>query len=557
MLLGDLFRIHARLDELTRAEVQLGGAAVPSVAIGRLPVRIDCDALNATLETARGHPLPLVLAKADDIGQSLSLRLRTLHRLRTNLDGALKVLELSLTASSALTALEGTLAKLPLADGDCATPVDTLASACNAVSQLLRLPPVILPLATCQSLSTFTSTPTSHPISDSPPDSQSKTTTENPPLDLQAVSNLLLSLASSNLTAACASSQDDRVIALLRLFPLIAQRAHGLDIFAAHLASLVRRNAQDDMRVPPDSSLTYFPDLLLSHYSLVATTTDTQTPFVNAVFGPAWILYILKSLYAESEARTRMVIDAWLDERDVARKLLHVESRRSKDLKPDLRADIKRSTQSSKDDDADQDLDPRQLDALLTEYALISERIRLFLRFLQVRWEEYAHLHSSVSYPALSLPGIDKSATTQQPTTSIDDSLSNNPQPLSADESRILNSLITMPSFGLESRLDEWMKGYFTLEQWFAWKGVEKAIKIDTCPASSISISTSSLDDVFFILQKSLQRCITTRDVGIVINGIALVSRVVGRVVKIWEDMWRSEKTVRCASQSVELSEHH
>lgn len=122
-------------------------------------------------------------------------------------------------------------------------------------------------------------------------------------------------------------------------------------------------------------------------------------------------------------------------------------------------------------------LDPKDLDLVLTEIALISQRTNYFQRFLK----------SKISRETTRISEKDMEST--------------------------FSSLISDLNNGknrLGERVDELMKEYLIMEEYFIRKSVEKAMRIDKYEDGATS---TCVDDSFFILKQGTSRFISSMNV--------------------------------------------
>ncbi|KAI9344623.1 COG4 transport protein-domain-containing protein [Obelidium mucronatum] len=305
----------------------------------------------------------------------------------------------------------------------------------------------------------------------------------------------LVKTITSEFDNAVAAGDEAAILRFFKLFAVVGERAVGLDKFSVVLAGVIRRLGQDFMSAVSEADRipTLYADLLTKLFEAVASLIDKQEMVVERNYGPGRLLRVIVKLQKEVDVRTSMVIESFLDKRNISRKIsdinaLDIATSQNKPVPPSAAL-----------------LDPREIDALVNEIAIISQRTRLFIRFLEVRAKSEEDKLASLLEEAAD-------QTTATSTTNI-------PQRPIELEGIVLNK-----QSGLSIRVKELMSNFATLQEFFLKKSIEKAIKLDEHEAGSQT--SSSVDDVFYIVKTSMSRTLSTADPLTICTVLESVGRI-------------------------------
>ncbi|KAJ3025059.1 UNVERIFIED_CONTAM: Golgi transport complex subunit 4 [Siphonaria sp. JEL0065] len=311
----------------------------------------------------------------------------------------------------------------------------------------------------------------------------------------------LLKTITSEFDAAVAASDQESVVRFFKLFAVVGERAMGLDKFAVVLAQVVRRLGQDLMRAVSEAERvpTLYADILTRLYESVASLIDQQEMIVERHYGPGRLLRVIAKLQKEVDVRTSIVIESFEDKRDISRKIA------------DINALDVAASQNKPAPPAAVLLDPREVDALVNEIAIISQRTRLFVRFLEVRAKGEEE----------KLASLDEEDEGSKPTSSATNVGEGGVVRRRPAE---LEGIALNKQSGLSLRVKELMSNFATLQEFFLKKSIEKAIKLDEHEAGSQT--SSSVDDVFYIVKTSMSRTLSTADPITICTVLESVGRI-------------------------------
>ncbi|KAJ3243509.1 Golgi transport complex subunit 4 [Chytriomyces hyalinus] len=346
--------------------------------------------------------------------------------------------------------------------------------------------------------------------------------TPDPLLALQQAHKSLISTIATEFDAA---SDESSILRFFKLFALVGEQAAGLDRFANVLAGVVKRLAQDFMRAATEvTAPTVYADLVTRLYEAVASLIDKQEATVERYYGAGRLLRIIVKLQKEVDVQVKIILDSFQDTRALARKVADINS-----------LEIAAS-QNKPPPAAAAQLDPREVDSLINEIALISQRSRLFIRFLEVRSKTEEEKLESLK---------EEGELTMSPVSAFSPGTAVLPSPLASASKPInwrpveLQRIALNHNSGLSIRLKELMSNFATLQEFFLKKSIEKALKLDEYePGAQTS---SAVDDVFYIVKTSLARTFSTADP----LTICTVLESVGRIL---EAEYVSVYVKRCSS---------
>ncbi|KAI1291602.1 Golgi transport complex subunit 4 [Mortierella claussenii] len=300
----------------------------------------------------------------------------------------------------------------------------------------------------------------------------------------------LLEIISTEFEDAVQRQSEQDITRYFKLFPLIEEEQVGLDKYSKFVCAIVAGKAQASLVGSPKSP-TFYADTLIRLFESIAVIIDQHQPVVEKYYGPGKMLRVIQRLQEESDIRSRKILEAFEEERDISRKIAEIKVFREpkKTLAPSI-GPIRSLTPQPSMSNSQQTvavpevIDPRELDINLNEMALISQRAHLYNRFLDSRAKsEIEHLVNEDQ---------------------VGDTLVEKPK-------NALNESGLMRASGLSRKVEEIVDHYLAIEEFFLRRSVDKAMKIDEYDAGSKT--SSCVDDVFYILKKTISRAVYTSNV--------------------------------------------
>ncbi|TPX72736.1 hypothetical protein SpCBS45565_g00171 [Spizellomyces sp. 'palustris'] len=278
------------------------------------------------------------------------------------------------------------------------------------------------------------------------------------------------------------AGNEENILRYFKIFPLVGYHEVGLDKFSAYICGSISRQCQDNMRESADRPQ-FYAGLLTRLFETIAMVIDRQEAMVDSTYGPGTMLRVIQRLQREADIQSSIILNSFTEKRQLQRKLGEVagyeESARKKLKQP--------PTESF--------LEPREVDGILSEIALISQKTRIFNRFLHVRAEaEATKLHETPLKHSDWATSLDGEGDGLVKVSKLDE---------------------------LTQRL---MDNYVSLEEYFIRRSIEKALSIDTYDKNDLT--SSCVEDVFFILKTCTRRALSTSDsncICAIINGIGKI----------------------------------
>ncbi|TNY17793.1 COG4 transport protein-domain-containing protein [Rhodotorula diobovata] len=358
-------------------------------------------------------------------------------------------------------------------------------------------------------------------------------TADLPSAPTATLAQLRASLLDTFLTsfrAAAESNDTNNINRFFKLFPMIEEEDKGLEVYAQWVADIVR--AKTGALSSKSQSPTHFSVLLTSLFEAIALIISQHQPVVEKYYGEGKMLSVAGSLMSETDKLGLRVVANWEDERRIRRRVADAHAHRfaSADAEAYARKPLPPKPGSSPMGqqgafDAPQasegDLDPREADAILTELTMMSGRWQLLRRFL------YGSLKVPIAAPPSNSDGA--TATLDPPVPSKAPEV---PAP-AADEA----DLAVVEDSELGKALTKQLRdAYMPLEVWYLRTAIERAHQMDEPDFSSTPYLSSSLDDTFYIVKKTLHRVVSTASVSNLVGMCKEMRIVLERdVAEVWK----------------------
>nr|SVE74075.1 EOG090X02VY [Daphnia barbata] len=249
-----------------------------------------------------------------------------------------------------------------------------------------------------------------------------------------------------------------------KIFPLLNMHEEGISKFGSYLAAQLKEKTLKSLRQAEGESTNvranvYFADTLTVLLESVARIIEIHQPLVETYYGPGRLLQVVEYLQPECDNQANQIL---------------AEFRRNRQLDKQIR--LVSEVLSNGGKVLSEKCDPRILDAVLAELTLLSSRTELYLRFLRRRVTNDLEV------------GIPDQQSRQ----------------LRLNE---FEKLLQSKS-GINRAVQELLGHYIMLERYFLSESVSKAVAMDT--AVEGSLTSSIVDDVFFLVKKSIRRSLTS-----------------------------------------------
>ncbi|XP_029840980.2 conserved oligomeric Golgi complex subunit 4 [Ixodes scapularis] len=250
-----------------------------------------------------------------------------------------------------------------------------------------------------------------------------------------------------------------------KIFPLLNQHDEGLHKFSLYLSAQISETAHKNLKQAQATSTSdkraniIYADTVTLLFEGIARTVEIHQPLVETYYGHGRLHTMVEMLQKECDCQVKKILEDFKKNKQFKKKAQQI------------RALLCSSKQADK-------LDPRDLDVLLAEVALLNSRAELYIRFIGRRVA--SDFEVAYQEPAVRADKI------QQFNRKIKDS-------------------------ELCKCMQEIVSSYIMMEEYFLLESVRKAIEVDTIEENSPC--SSMLDDVFFILKKCLKRAFSSASV--------------------------------------------
>ncbi|KAJ7109115.1 COG4 transport protein-domain-containing protein [Mycena epipterygia] len=292
-----------------------------------------------------------------------------------------------------------------------------------------------------------------------------------PAQTLQAAREHLLATFRHQFEQASRSRDSTTTSRFFKLFPAIGWEAEGLQAYASFVVDLVRVRAPASAKT---SSPLYYITALTALFESIALIVDQHQPVVEKYYGQGKMQSVVERLLEECDRVVKGLIEGWEEERSIKRKIADIA-----DNPPLTMASQNNGRRQQLASAPDEDVvDPREIDKVLSEVAGMAGRWNLFKKFLSESLRESA------------------------------DKTESSPPDTVSPEVAVLEATASHHLFEdvLGSR-------YIPLELWYTRTTIDRAHRLSTPDTSQSPVTTTTPDDVFYILKIVLSRLLSTGSV--------------------------------------------
>ncbi|PPQ84112.1 hypothetical protein CVT26_013223, partial [Gymnopilus dilepis] len=304
-----------------------------------------------------------------------------------------------------------------------------------------------------------------------------------PPVQtLQDARETLLKVFRENFAEASRARDSSATSRFFKLFPAIGWEEEGLEAYANFVVELVQ------VKAPPtakSSSPLYYITALTALFESIALIVDQHQPVVEKYYGPGKMKSVVKRLLEESDRVTKSLCSGWEEDRSMQRKLSEVTNN------PPI--PLHSSTSHPRRPPEDLSIDPREVDKVLSELAGMVGRWNLFKKFIldALMLKEDAEKQDAEKQDA---EGEQNGDETSPP-----------PVRISPADKEMLDNTASQKLF------DQLISTYYIpMEVWYTRTIMDKAHRLSSPNLSQSPVTTTTPDDVFYILKAVLSRLITT-----------------------------------------------
>ncbi len=340
-----------------------------------------------------------------------------------------------------------------------------------------------------------------------------------PRITLETAAESLCGLFLREFEKAAKESDGAKITRFFKLFPLIGRHEVGLDVYGRYVCQGVVAKTRANLNAGSAGNQRqdgfFYANTLTKLFEHIAQIVEGHGVLVERHYGPGSMIRVIERLQREADIQGGLILDTWSDERNVDRLMSDVKSYAFtflvQSFLPQQRPSGTSRTSFPGGSDSgpgrnsgqeDEGVDLKDVDGLLSELMVMLGRWSLYCRFLARKCKE-----------------------------SADDG-----------NSQAEESSLSMPSFLLRSALhrkltDRLLPLFNTMTTFFFRRSVEKAFQLDEQPPDlSLSLQkalpsnppyiTSAVDDVMYIVDKILQRSLTTSQRDVIANVVPSVGRV-------------------------------
>ncbi|GAA6059731.1 hypothetical protein JCM10212_000259 [Sporobolomyces blumeae] len=381
-------------------------------------------------------------------------------------------------------------------------------------------------------------------------------TSDLPSAPAQTLSQLHAALLETFLThfrTAAEQGDTNNINRFFKLFPMIEEEDRGLEVYADWVGGIVR--SKTGALGTKSQSPTHFSALLTTLFESIALIISQHQPVVEKYYGAGKMLSVAASLMLETDRLGLRVVANWEQERKIPRRVAEVRDVRF--AGPAALKKIQVSTSSgaggggggsggTKQNTTSpmlgqggfdpppsvaaaheaNPIDAKETDAVLTELNMMSGRWQLLRRFL----------YGSLRDDEPETPPPPPQPTSLAVALDAPPSAASAVRPEASESNEADLDLVERSELGraIEKQLNE---VYAPLETWYLRSAVERAHQLDEPDLASSPILSSSLDDIFYILKKTLYRLLSTGSVSVVSTFSIELRTILDRDVA---DVWRS-----------------
>ncbi|GAA5938237.1 Golgi transport complex subunit COG4 [Sporobolomyces koalae] len=326
-----------------------------------------------------------------------------------------------------------------------------------------------------------------------------------------------------------------------KLFPMIEAEDKGLEVYADWVGGVVRSKAS--ALGTKSQSPAHFSALLTTLFESIALIISQHQPVVEKYYGAGKMLSVATSLMIESDRLGVKVLSNWEEERRIRTRVLEVSQHRFQGAaglrkvhatKPNVSPMLNQGgfdPQAQALAQEQSQIDPKETDAVLTELNMMSGRWELLRRFLygSLEVEEESTLTAKKNAESKPIANIQ---------TDLEASPRKQANTNEAEEDNREAELELVENSQLGKAIARQLKEvYIPLELWYLRSAIERAHQVDELELLTTPTLSSSLDDIFYILKKTLYRLISTGSVSTVVSLCRELRTVLDTDVA---EVWRS-----------------
>lgn len=310
----------------------------------------------------------------------------------------------------------------------------------------------------------------------------------------------LKTIVSARFDEAVADKDLASVERFFKIFPLIRQHKEGLTKYAAYLCGQISEQMAGKKTLSSASRSAAYLEKLSALFETIARTVDIHYPLIETYYGPGNLLPVVVVLQTECDRQAAAIISEFKAEKNFAALSLTI----SRYLKnPGGFSGGGGGT--GKSSETGSRVDAKEIDKHLIDIMYLINRSQTYLNFIS------SHLQADIEAASLNRVVTDKSGG--------DKSTDKSTEKITREQTQAAESLLRECT--LTQLLHDLNSTYVLLEEYFLKESINKAITLDTVDLESSSkdsaLTSSMLDDVFFILKKCLKRSISCGSLNVLL----------------------------------------
>ncbi|KAM7353007.1 conserved oligomeric Golgi complex subunit 4 isoform 2-T2 [Cochliomyia hominivorax] len=280
-----------------------------------------------------------------------------------------------------------------------------------------------------------------------------------------------------------------------KIFPLLGCHLEGIEMFSNYICKKLSSKSQKELRNSLDIAKTEkrlplaFADTLTSLLENFARVIEVNQPVVEGCYGSGYLLDMLQVLQKQCDMDVKNLLLEYKKNRKIDLRVQQVNEGCARSCNIDTASATALGHYRKSPGGFLDKLNPKDIDSILVEITVIHSRAELYFRFMKRR--------ISTDIEASSL---DKT--------------------VQRDKLEKMHQVLNQSD--LSRQTQELLGIYLLFERFFMEESVIKAIALETYENGQLC--SSMVDDVFFILRKSIRRSLSTQSLNgtcAVINNVA------------------------------------
>lgn len=262
-----------------------------------------------------------------------------------------------------------------------------------------------------------------------------------------------------------------------KIFPQLGMHDEGIIKFTTYVCSKLTSKAQREIRQSMDIAKAEkrtnvaYADSFTVLLENVLRVIEVNQPIIESYYGYGHLLKMVKLLQIECDDEARKLVQEFNKQRFVQRKVNQISEYMKGQMTSSSSLGHLRKASGSTDK-----LSAKDLDALIAEVTIMHSRAELYVRFIRRRVTN----------------DIEKSTKTEEEKKLAFESME-----------------LMLKKSQLSTQMQELLSTYLLFERYFMEESVIKGIALDIYEAGQLC--SSMVDDVFFIVRKSIRRSIGTQ----------------------------------------------